>query len=157
MSWSFNITGGDLILGGPGGFSTLSGTDKLLQDLRCRLLEPLGTDPMHPDFGSSLDGGIDTSGAQIVSHIGSTLTPEVALEVEAEVIRCLQSHQQTQIARLREEQQTYGGKTYLTNEELLYQIISVDSVQIQDTLVVRVVLQTGSGQTINITQPVGTL
>lgn len=157
MTYSFAILGGDLALGGPGGLATVAGTGKLLQDLRCRLLEPVGTDPVNPTYGSTLDGGIDAAGAQIVSNIGSMLAPEVMLEIEAEVIRCLQVQQKEQIARIKREQQDFGGQTYVTSDEILYQIVSVESTQVRDTLIVKVVIGTGGGQTIQVIQPVGTI
>ncbi len=157
MTWSFNIRNGDLILGGPGGLATVDGTTKLLQDLRCRLLEPVGTDPVNPSFGSTLDGGIDAAGQEIVSNIGSMISADVQLEIEAEVIRCLQEHQKQQLDRIKAEQQRYNGQTYLTPSEMLYEIVSVESTQVRDTLIVKVQIGTGTGQTISIIQPVGTV
>jgi len=157
MTWSFDIRNGDLSLGGPGGIATVTGKQKLLQDLRCRLLEPIGTDPVNPTYGSNLDGGIDSIGNQVVSHIGGLLSAAAIMEIEAEVIRCLQTHQKQQIDRIKREQDLYAGNTYFASSEILYQINSVEPTQIGSTLLVKVSIRTADGQSLQIVQPVGVL
>jgi hypothetical protein len=155
MTYSLNIRNGDLNLGGPKGVATVTGVEKLLQDLRQRLLEPVGTDPMNPDFGSSLDGGISVDGVEIITNIGGQFTGETKANIEAEILRCLQAHQQMQAARIRQQQDRYGGKTFFTEREILYRIDSIDSQQMVDTLVVKVVMTTAAGTQFSIVQPLG--
>lgn len=157
MTYSLNIRNGDLNLGGPKGIATVTGVEKLLQDLRQRILEPVGTDPMNPDFGSALDGGLTPDGVEIVTNIGGQFTGETRANIEAEILRNLQAHQTLQIARIREQQEKYGGKTFFTEREILYRIDSIQSEQIVDTLVIKVIITTAAGQQFSIVQPLGSI
>src|SRR4051812_1259303 len=100
MTYSLNITGGDLSLGGPGGLSVVTSTEKLIQDIKCWLLEAMGTDPLHPDYGSTLDGGGMPGTPFQEGIIGSEINSTSLLMVEAEVRRILSLYQQQQINRI---------------------------------------------------------
>lgn len=155
MTYSLNIRGGDLSLGGPGGLSTITGTEKLIQDLKCWILEPMGTDPLHPDYGSMLDGGnVPGSGVQ-AGLIGTTLDNVALLKVEAEVKRILTLYQQQQINRIQIEQSIYNGKNTYTFGEVLFSIDSVIATQFKDTVIVNVSIRTANGQTLTFSQPLG--
>ena len=67
MTWSLAVVNGDLSFAGPGGYATVSGQNKLIQDLKNWLLEPRGTDPIHPGYGCTLDGGMLPDGT-FVDH-----------------------------------------------------------------------------------------
>lgn len=155
MTWSLGITNGDLNLGGISGINIVTGYDKLKQDLKAVILEPLGTDPMHPDFGSSLDGGFDSNGVEIPTSIGGSFSAESVARIQEEIVRVLQNYQKNQIARIREQQNDTNGKTYFQNSEILYRIDNISVQQIQDKLLVNVNITTAAGQSFNITQPVG--
>lgn len=155
MTYSLNIQGGDLSLGGPGGLSVVSGTDKLIQDLKCWLLEPMGTDPLHPDYGSILDGGATPGSSVSAGMIGTTLDGVALLRVEAEVTRVLNLYQRQQINRLQIEQSLYNGKNTYTHGEILASVDSVIAKQFKDTIIVNVVIRTANGQTLTFSQPLG--
>jgi hypothetical protein len=154
MSWSLGLSNGDLSLSGAR-LSAISGAEKLVQDLRCALLEPRGNDDMHPRFGSTIDGGLDDSGNDVPSVIGVSDVNYVALRIQAEIQRIAGEYQQQQLARAENDRYVYGEST-LNNGELLLSIASIKFFQIQDTLVVEVHIQTGSGSTIPITVPLAT-
>src|SRR5207237_2341593 len=87
---SLRVEDGDLVLGGGRRAQVVELEDKLLQDLRMWLLEPLGTNPLAPNFGSTLSG-----------MIGMSDPDALGLEVETEVERILGLYQQTQLENIQ--------------------------------------------------------
>jgi hypothetical protein len=61
MSKSLSIASGDLSVTGRH-YDTVSGKDKLMQDLRCALIEQIGDDPATPNFGSQFELILPRSG-----------------------------------------------------------------------------------------------
>lgn len=152
MTWSLRIRNGDLMLSGTE-FDQVTGSNKLVQDLRCAILERQGTDDLHPDFGSLIDGGRDSNGNLVNSIIGGQNWNYMALIVESEIRRIASELQDRQVARAQQDRYTYGKATQ-TSGEVLKQISSVNMVQVQDSLVVQVGLITGSGEDIVLDIPV---
>lgn len=152
MSWSFQVKSGDLNLSGPAGYAAVRGPQKLVQDLRNWLLEPRGTDPLHPEYGSILDGGM-SRGIRVDSFIGSSVTAEVLLDIEAEIRRVLAAYQSQQASRLRSDLVRFGGRHTFDDSELLSSVGEITVRQIGDVVAVRIEIITGAGQSINITQP----
>jgi hypothetical protein len=155
MSWSLALRNGDLAIGGPGSLLTVSGQSKLAQDMKCWLLEPIGTDPIHTDFGSSLDGG-DADGVSFETLIGGTFDKQTILDIESEIRRVLTNYQRAQLFRLQDDKFRYNGQTTLESGEVLYRIDSVESRQSGDKLVVFVNITTAAGARIPLTIPIGT-
>lgn len=143
MSWSLQLRNGDLALGGAQ-LGQVTGGAKLVQDLRCAILESRGMDDMHPLFGSLIDGGLDDYGVEQPSIIGTSDWDRIALRVDAEVRRICSEYQRQQLARAREDRYTYGEST-LRSDELLLQVNSIQMVQAQDQLMVTVSITTGNG------------
>lgn len=154
MSWSFQLKNGDLNFAGPGGFATVTGQQKLVQDLKDWLLEPRGSDPFHPDYGSILDGGIASDGTVIEGSIGSVITSESLLTIESEIRRVLGAYQQVQIQRLQRESALYNGLNTFSAGEILSSIDDVQVIQVGDTILVTVFITTGDGNAISFTQAV---
>lgn len=154
MTWSLNIRGGDINLAGQNGMDIVTGGDKLIQDLRCAFLEEMGTDPMHPDYGTLIDGGRLPDGTVVPSNFGEVINSTVIAKVEAEIRRVLEAYQRQQIRRLQEENERYNGQNSFSSGEILYEIEDVEIRQIRSTLIVRVGIRTGEGRTFNIVQPV---
>jgi hypothetical protein len=154
MSWSLQLRNGDLALG-QARYGTVTGHTKLTQDLRCHLLERMGTDPTHPSFGSTLDGGRLEDGTEIPSLIGRMDFNRVILEVEAEIRRIERAHQDRQLARIESDKFTYGRPTLLPSE-ILVAVSDIQFAQVADTLMVRVTLQTGNETEQTIDVAVGT-
>jgi hypothetical protein len=152
VSWSFHVKNGDLNFAGPGGFATVTGQQKLVQDLKNWLLEPRGTDPFHPDYGSVLDGGTLPDGTSVNSQIGNLVSGEILLNIEAEVRRILTGYQQQQLDRLNRETLLYGGKNTFNSSEILASIEDVVIQQLGDVVLVRCVLRTASGDAISFAQ-----
>lgn len=154
MSWSFQLQNGDLSPFGPGGLAVVTGSQKLVQDLRCWLLESVGTDPLHLDYGSNLDGGKSPDGTIIESNIGSVIDKQHLLAIESEVRRVLNAYQEQQVNRLYRDQQALGGKNTFSAGEILYSIQSVQVTTVGDVVVVQVGIQTADGQSVSLTTPV---
>ena len=154
MTWSFQIKNGDLSQSGPGGFAAVTGQNKLVQDLKHWFLEPRGSDPFHPEWGSTLDGGELSDGTVIASSIGGTFTSEDLLVIEAEIRRILNAYQLQQAQRLGSETILYGGKNTFALGEILRTVNDVKIRQLGDVAVADLQLTTANGGLLNFTQPV---
>lgn len=152
MSWSLQLRNGDLALSG-NRLGQVTGAPKLVQDLRCAILEPRGTDDAHPKYGSLIDGGRDDKGNEVRSLIGESDWDLIALRIESEIRRIGSDHQQRQIERAKRDRFTYGQST-LVNDELLADIEHIDMFQAQDRLLVSVTVKTGQNQTFTIDVPI---
>lgn len=152
MSWSLRIRNGDLALDGQK-LSTTTGFTKLVQDLRCALLEPRSHDPYHPEFGSIIDGGYDEFGEYQASMLGETDWDFTALRVETEIRRICSLHQTAQVKRDKEDRTRYGRST-LAPDELISSITDVKILQVQDVMIVNVKVRTATGQVGDINVPI---
>ena len=146
MSKSLSITTGDLSVTGRH-YDTVSGKDKLIQDLRCALIEQVGDDPATPEFGSRFETD---------DYLGQVYSDELAQEAQIDVITILQEYQAAQLAKIQQEVITYNGLNTLSEGEVIETIDSVDSIFSGDTLIIRVQLTTIGGDQIKIDVPVDT-
>lgn len=149
MSWSLRVSNGDLALDG-GKLGVVSGSNKLLQDLRHYILERMGTDPLHPSYGSLLDGGTRPNGQEVPSPLGRTDWNVVALEIESEIRRIAANYQSRQVERAKADR-LYYGKSTLDQGEILAAVQAVRFKQSLDALNVYVVIETGDFQLRNLT------
>lgn len=156
MTFSFQLLNGDLNPQGPSGLAQVTGSQKLIQDLRCWYLTAIGSNPLHLDYGSSLDGGPGTDGTPIMSLLGNVIDANLILQVEAEIRRVLAAYQQQQVQRLLQDQQNLSGKNTFSQGELLQQVDSVNVSQVGDVLVANVQITTMDGTTIATALPVTT-
>jgi hypothetical protein len=143
MSWSLQVQNGDLAFGS-GQMATVTGGQKLVQDLACDILEPMGTDPMHPSFGSTIDGGTQPDGTVSQGMIGTPNDALAASFIYAEIQRICLDYQQRQSARNATDVATYGKST-LTADEALLSVTNVKVNQVADKLLVSATLKTGLG------------
>jgi hypothetical protein len=153
MSYSLMIANGDLSFNGAS-LDTVDGSDKLVQDLTCCILEPMGTDQMYPSFGSLIDGGIDTNGDVISGVIGTPNDSVAAALVNGEVQRICDAYQSQQQARYSADVQTYGKPT-ITASEALLSVDGVVATQTTDVMSINATLSTGVGN-LSVTLPVST-
>lgn len=130
---SFQLKDGDLDLGGGRQCVLAAGGDKLNQDLALLMMEPLGTSPLAPNYGSLLP-----------DMVGSADPDVMAIQVEAEVSRLLSNYQASQFERLREARDN-GDLNLWAKDELLNSIDSVASSVNLDTVVVTCTVRTASG------------
>jgi hypothetical protein len=141
MSWSLRLSNGDFTPSG-GSYALARGENKLIQDLRCRILERIGTDPFHPEFGSDIDSP---------SVIGQT-TDFAAIEIESEIRRVITDLQKQQIQRAQVEQLT-RGRTTLDKGEVLVSLSNLELTQSLDQILVKITLITGDESTFTFEIP----
>lgn len=127
MSYSLKITNGDLD-NSTSTMGTISGIDKLTQDLSLWIRERYGIDRFHPDYGSIAE-----------SYIGNEINDLNIHELEAEVYRILNIYQQIQLISV----QANPGK--FTLDELLNTVESVDATPSYDRIYIVVKFTTASG------------
>lgn len=146
MSKSLAITTGDLSVTGRH-YDTVKGRDKLIQDLRCWLIERVGTDPATPDFGSQFETG---------AYIGQVYSEIVATEARADIQELLQRYQLGQLEKLKRETIAYNGRNTFDEGELIETIDSIQSTFAGTTLIIRVTLTTMANQQVKIDVPIDT-
>lgn len=139
MTWSLRIAHGDLAISGTN-LDTVTAEQKLIQDMRCWILERIGTDTMHPTYGAALDGG-RRNGREVPSLIGRIDSNMVALEAESEIRRIVLAYQQQQLTRAQRDRAVYGRAT-LTRGEVVTGIKSIQISQVTDGLFIRLTVQT---------------
>lgn len=141
MTWSLRIQNGNLTLGNAS-YGTITGTQKLIQDLRCYLLERMGTDSAHPDYGSTLNGGRLPNGIEVPGPIGKMNDAFVEAEVTVEIRRIVNQFQSEQLARARSDRQVYGKST-MNKGEVLLGVSTIEYEHLMDALNITLVLITG--------------
>jgi hypothetical protein len=124
MTWSLALKNGDLSLSSSNGLDVVSNEEKLVQDLRCNLLEKMGNDDMHPDFGSLLNGGTMPNGTQHNGYIGERDDDTTILSIQSEVTRVVNNYQERTLSRAKTDKLSYGKAT-LTHGEVLYDLNDV--------------------------------
>lgn len=144
MTWSLQVSRGDLALSG-GSLGTVSNENKLLQDLRHYLLERMGTDDLHPGYGSLIDGGTLPSGRNVPSAIGGWDFRSLKVDIEMDIRRIAVEYQRRQLARAKSDRLRYN-KTTLTPGEILAELSFIEFTQNEDALLVNIGVVSGSGQ-----------
>lgn len=152
MSWSLKLRAGDVDVQNAQ-LGVVQGTNKLLQDFRCAVLESLGNDDLQPTWGSSLDGGIGANGEYIRGVVGQGDLRAAQTQVEGEIRRIGSLLQQRQLQRVQRERLTYN-KVTLTASEMLLGVTNVRMSQVGDSLFVTVTLHTGRDELVDVAIPI---
>lgn len=142
MSWSLEIRNGDLTVD-RGQLGIATGGNKLGQDLRCHILERMGTDRLHPSYGSVLDGGTRQDGIEVESIIGETDEGLIRTFINTEINRIMKDHQSKQYDRAIDDRLKYNHTT-LTDAEIL-ETVDTELVSFADMMMVRIKLHSASG------------
>ena len=150
MTWSLQLRNGDLAIDHDR-YNTVNDWRKLLQDLRIRLLTKLGEDPLHPEFGSTIDGGTRPDGLEIPSVIGEIDTEVARSFITLEVNRIIADYQKVQAARQRVDHYSYGKKTMTPGEILNGGEVNV--YFLGTLVVVQIAITTGEGDEKRISLP----
>lgn len=149
MSYSLQLRNGDLVVD-RGRLGSVTGPQKLVQDIRCALLEHMGTDDLHPEFGSVLDGGT-MDGEEVEGIIGETDPDIIGSFVTTEINRIISNYRNAQIIRAQSDLMSYNKTTFSLGEALAD--ADVNMGMIGDTLIVQIVLHSESGDTKTIAIP----
>lgn len=143
---NFKLLNGDLALGPSNRIDTVAGHNKLLQDLRCWLLEPYGIGFMTPNFGSFLT----ESGSR--GFIGKPIGTETKAELLSELERVLTLFQAAQQEKIKIAKMNNTLNLY-SRKEILNKIIDIqinDFAPRYDGYTVKIVLQTADGANLNV-------
>jgi hypothetical protein len=143
MTWSLKLHNGDLVIGGSG-LDVAANEIKMVQDLRCQLLEKMGHDINHPEYGCLIDGGVGPDGTVYESIIADDDWEMAKLRVQSEIVRVVGEYQRRQLDRARLDKAQYGKQT-LTPKEIIANISGITFTDSLDKLIVQVHLQTMSG------------
>lgn len=95
MSFDFKVVNGDLVIGSNGDFETVTGTEKLIQDILKMLLTPVGSNIFFPWYGSLL------SSAMIGSPMDDQFIETAATLQINNSLQTLQSLQRDQLTSLQ--------------------------------------------------------
>ena len=136
------LRNGDLVPG-PTGYQTLSGAQKIRQDLALALGESYGDDRFHPAWGSALP-----------NYIGEPVGEELRSLTVSEAARVIQQYIDTQSAEVLQDSLAQNRSRYDT-DDVVSQVLSIDAELAMDTIKVKVVLRTMAGQSITISRTVG--
>lgn len=138
---SWRISNGDLVLG-PHGFAEVTGTDRVLQDLRLAVLEPFGSDRFHTKWGSLLQ-----------QMIGHPITPLTGQTIQSEILRLVQNY----ITIQNDIQSTAiknGNRSIFGTNDLVSSIENINIVQKQTQMIISVTLKMVSNQTLTLNNTV---
>lgn len=150
MTWSLRLLNGDLVKGNGNSLSTVTGPEKVAQDLFAWFLEPHGTDPLNPDLGSFID---HPEGVVVYLKGQEYVLPNNYADlVISEINRLLNEYVKRQGIRIRLEAGLYEGKTTFTENEIIdnYQ---VEYDQVEDTLFVNIYLSFSDGENVQLEIP----
>lgn len=148
MTWSLQLANGDLTLG-RASYGSVTGSQKLVQDLRCYLLEQMGTDDAHPEFGCLLEGGVHR-GEYVEGVIGLANDELTQLIIEGEIRRIVLDYQARQLARAKSDRARYRKAT-LTRGEILVSLSNISMVRSEDRLDVTLNLVTPENDSVVLT------
>ena len=141
--YQLQVANGDMVIKGDGKASTVSGAQRIAQDLSCWLLEPLKTDKLYPAFGSDLG-----------SRIGSIISDETILAVKVEVTRVVNNYianQQSQINSAKASDATDLINAW-NSDDIISTINSITVTTVADAVEVVVQLTTVGGTSITVSQ-----
>ena len=129
MTYSLMLSGGDLSTASSM-LQTVSGTEKLKQDIHAWLTEAYQIDRFHPKYGSLM-----------TSHIGQPMNVDSVFAIQVEVARVLSNLQSYQ------KQMYQQDPTLYSPNELLDYVDDISTVFDQDRLRIGITFRTATGYT----------
>lgn len=129
MTYSLMLSGGDLSTASSM-LQTVSGTEKLKQDIHAWLTEAYQIDRFHPRYGSLM-----------TSYIGQPMNVDSVFAIQVEVARVLSNLQSYQ------KQMYQQDPTLYSPDELLDYVDDISTVFDQDRLRIGITFRTATGYT----------
>lgn len=129
MTYSLMLSGGDLS-SASSMLQTVSGTEKLKQDIHAWLTEAYQIDRFHPKYGSLM-----------TSYIGQPMNVDSVFAIQVEVARVLSNLQSYQ------KQMYQQDPTLYSPDELLDYVDDISTVFDQDRLRIGITFRTATGYT----------
>lgn len=116
MTYSLALRGGDLVAQGSE-LAIVSGTDKLRQDTELWLLVRIGSNAMHPAFGSYLE-----------SYIGGVIDINTQAKVYNEILRTLNNYQALQYQAFQTNPSLFSLTELMASVDSINVSVSYDTV-----------------------------
>lgn len=135
---AFALVAGDFVLG-DSGYATVTGSQKVVQDLGLAMREPFACDRFHPRWGSVLP-----------NYVGEPIDEQTAMLVRSECSRLIRNYIMIQ-GGVIEEDVKLKRASRLTTEEVVTGVDGIDIRQNQDEYHIRVRLVLASGNQVNLT------
>lgn len=133
----FLVVNGDIVPG-QSGYQMVSGVDKVELDLAMATLEPYGSDPYHPGWGSYM-----------YSYVGQDPQTVSAL-ITTEITRLVSNYMTVQ-QYIQAQALANGQSSPYTNDDYVTGLASVTTSQDLTSISVNAVVQTASGSTATVT------
>jgi hypothetical protein len=141
---SARLRNGDFVLSSNGEVTMATGKERLVQELTCWLLEPLGTDPANNKFGSRLS-----------DLVGTAILSGTATDIKAEVTRVLTNYMAYQERILNSYMfDSTGLLKYYSTSEIIGSIDEVKTRVRGDLVEVLVSITTLAGEQVTLQQTV---
>lgn len=138
---TLTLSNGDLVVG-QGGFTTVTGTAKVKQDLGVAVREPYGCDRFHPRWGTTL-----------INYIGGIVGPEIDTLVKSEITRLIKNYIAVQGEQMSNDA-TAGAISRFSTADMIQRIDGIDVAQEFDRFHVQVRLTLTSGDQVTLTRSV---
>lgn len=126
------------MVAGRSGHKTITGLQKIRQDLALALAEPYGDDRFHPQWGSVLP-----------SYVGTPISTDTEMLVRSEVARVIQAYIGVQANQLTDDSLNRRRSRYST-ADVVAEVTNIETAVAWDTLRVKVTLRTVSSQTVSV-------
>lgn len=140
--FTLNLDDGDLVIG-PRGFDLVAGAQRITQDLRGAILEPLGNDRFHPGYGSRLD-----------NYVGRINDPALAFAVRQEVTRIVSNYVSIQRDKVERDAVSAGRARYTTSD-VIASVGAVHTTVKDDSISVVIEVNTSDRVAIIVMEEVG--
>lgn len=137
------LQSGDLVVGSDG-HKTITGSQRIRQDLALALGEAYGNDRFHPTWGSTLP-----------NYIGRPMSSDSEMLVRSEVARVVQGYIDTQRAEVLNDNLT-GRRSRFTTADVVSRLNAISTVLRYDTIKVKISLTTKSGESLAVSRSVTT-
>ena len=134
---TLEVENGDLVLAN-GSFSTLTGPDKVSQDIEIATLTPYGSDRFHPRYGSIFG-----------SYIGTPSNPSTSTFIRTEMLRIIQNYMAVQLSKAKAASQA-GLASPFSQGELVASAGDITVQQQLDQFQVTASVNTASGEQVNV-------
>lgn len=137
------LQGGDLVVG-PEGHKTITGSQRIRQDLALALGENYGNDRFHPAWGSTLP-----------LYVGRPINDDANMLVRSEIARVVQSYIDTQRTEVLNDTLN-GRRSRFTTADVVSKLNSISTSILYDTIRAKISLTTQSNENLSVSRSVST-
>ena len=138
---TLQVSDGDLVLAN-GAFATITGPQKVNQDIEIGVLTPYGSDRFHPRYGSVFS-----------NYIGIPVGPGTAALIKAELTRVINNYQRVQLYKIQQAN-LQGLASPFSQGEVVTSIGKIDVAETYDSFNVAASVNTSSGNSVNVSTTV---